>query len=341
MPMVVPSIGYSAARPPSPTAVLPRLRLGRLAVLPRAHCRLRDHMAPYKNIVCGTDLSDPSDVALRQAFALAEAFGARLAIVHVATVHYGVGGGGAPIPPLSPLMDPEAFRKDADAQLQRQVERVQTGFQADLEVCIDSNSESAAIVRFAESREADLVVVGSKGATGLRRMLLGSVAESVVRHAPCSVLVARPSPSSSQVLAATDLSKSSLPALSAAHAAALRRNARLTVLHCMDFPPTMMAIGFAPMLPADPEDPNSRVAQMKQADLQVRSTLAGLGVTAEVLVEPGRARGVIPDAAEQLSAELVVVGTHGRTGLTRMLLGSVAESVVRHAPCSVLVVRAH
>jgi nucleotide-binding universal stress UspA family protein len=153
------------------------------------------------------------------------------------------------------------------------------------------------------------------------------------------VLVARPSPASRHVLVATDLSDSSLLALSAAHEEARRRKARLTVIHCMDFPPSTMALGFAPMVPADPADPHSRAALAKHANQEVRRALAGLGVVADVLVDPGRARASIANAAEQLSAELVVVGTHGRTGFQRMLLGSVAEAVVRHAPCSVLVVR--
>jgi len=101
-----------------------------------------------------------------------------------------------------------------------------------------------------------------------------------------------------------------------------------------------MTMGFAPAVPADPADPHSRVALAKQAELQVQSALARLGVVADIVIDPGRARVAIPNISEQLPAELVVVGTHGRTAFRRMLVGSVAESVIRHAPCSVLVVRA-
>lgn len=172
-------------------------------------------------------------------------------------------------------------------------------------------------------------------------MVLGSVAEGVVRHASCPVLVARPSPATGRVLAATDLSDPSFPAITAANAEARRRKAKLTVAHCMDFPPTMMALGFAPVAPLPPDAQGSRVARSDEAAARVRETLAKLGVTAEVVVAEGTARATIPEIAEQLPAELVVVGTRGRTGLKRLLLGSVAESIVRHVGCSVLAVRSH
>jgi nucleotide-binding universal stress UspA family protein len=170
-------------------------------------------------------------------------------------------------------------------------------------------------------------------------MVLGSAAEAVVRHASCPVLVARPSPATGHVLAATDLSDPSFPAITAADAEARRRKADLTVARCMEFPPTMMVLGFAPMAPLPPDAPGSRMARTDQTALRVRDTVVKLGVTADVVVAEGTARANIPDIAEQLPAELVVVGTRGRTGLKRLLLGSVAESIVRHVGCSVLAVR--
>jgi nucleotide-binding universal stress UspA family protein len=296
-------------------------------------------MVNIKNIVCGTDLSEPSDEAVRQASALAAESGARLTIVTAVTLTYGIGAD-FPIPPALPLADEEALKKRLLSEVERQLARAAAGRDAEIKVEIDATSASAAIIRCAEEKGADLVVVGSRGATGLRRLALGSVAEDVVRHAFSSVLVARPSPSTRKVLVATDLSEPSLRAISAANDEARRRKAKLTVLHCMDFPPTMMAMGFAPLVPAPPEDPNSRAAQSKAAAAKVREAIARLGVDAEVVVDQGPPKAAIPDIAEQLPAELVVVATRGRTGLKRLLLGSVCESVVRHSHCSVLAVRA-
>ena len=295
-------------------------------------------MAPFKSIVCATDLSEPSDEAIRQAAVLAAASGARLTVVNVITLSYGIGAD-FPIPPVLPMFDDKETKKKITAEIKAQIERAAKGTEAAIEVVVDPGPGYAGITNLAESKAADLIVVGSRGATGLRRLALGSVAEGVVRHAASSVLVARPSPATGRVLAATDLSDASLPAITAASAEAQRRKAKLTVLHCMNFPPTMMAMGFAPLVPLPPEDPNSRVAQARQAAVKVRESIAKLGVDAEVVVDQGPARAAIPNVAEQLPAELVVVGTRGRTGIKRMLLGSVCESVVRHAHCSVLAVR--
>jgi nucleotide-binding universal stress UspA family protein len=295
-------------------------------------------MFACKSIVCATDLSGPSDDAVAQAAAMARAHGAKLTVVNVFTFAFG-GGGGAPMPPLPPIIDTEAVNKRVDAEVRAQIARVAKGTDAAVEVRIDVGPAFGVICEYAESKRADLIVVGSRGATGLRRLALGSVAENVVRHASCPVLVARPSQTTGHVLVATDLSDPSLAAISAADAEAQRRKAKLTVLHCMDFPPTMMAMGFAPLVPLPPEHPDSRVAQAKKAEVQVREALARLGVKADVVVDQGSARTAIPSVAEQLPAELVVVGTRGRTGFKRLLLGGVAESVVRHAPCSVLAMR--
>jgi nucleotide-binding universal stress UspA family protein len=296
-------------------------------------------MATLENIVCGTDLSESSDEAIRQAGALAATTGAHLTVVCAVTLTYR-SGADIPIPPPLPPIDPAAIQRRLTVEVRSQLARAAAGIAANVEVAVDTTSASAAIVRSADSKKAGLVVVGSRGATGLRRLALGSVAESVVRHASSSVLVARPSPVTGKVLAATDLSEPSLAAISAANAEANRRKAKLTVLHCLDFPPTLMGLGFAPLVPASPDDPKSRVAQATDAAATVREAIARLGVDAEVVIDEGSPRAAIPRIAEQMPAELVVVGTRGRTGLERLLLGSVCESVVRHSHCSVLAVRA-
>jgi nucleotide-binding universal stress UspA family protein len=309
------------------------------ACAPRRGRGMRRTKMRLENIVFGTDLSDASNEAVRQAAALAAASGARLTAVSVFALTHGAASY-YPLPTSLPLMEQEAIKRNVTAEVQRQLERAAPGSDARIEVVIDAASASAGIIKVADERKADLIVVGSRGATGLRRLALGSVAESVVRHASSSVLVARPSPPTGRVLAATDLSEASLLAISAASAEARRRKAKITVLHCMDFPPTMMAMGFAPLVPAPPEDPKSRVALSNRAAANVREAIAKLGVEADVVVDQGPPRASIAAIAEQMPAELVVVATRGRTGLERLLLGSVCESVVRHAHCSVLAVRA-
>ena len=297
-------------------------------------------MNHVKRIVCGSDFSAASDEALRQALAYA-ATGARVTFVHGLPLPLVAGRGAtvAMVPVAAELVDEGELERHATLRLRAQIGRVQEGAEKSAEIAVVFEDPCAAILRCAEERKAELIIVGSRGATGLRRMVLGSVAESVVRHAPIPVLVARPSPPSGVVLAATDLSDASRAALVAAGGEAKRRGAKLTVLHCLDLAPEMMAMGFAPLPPASPDDPRSRPALAKRAAEELRAQLATLGVKGEVVVDPGSPRAAIPELAEQMRAELVVVGARGRGRLARLLLGSVAESVVRHAHCPVLTVR--
>jgi nucleotide-binding universal stress UspA family protein len=111
------------------------------------------------------------------------------------------------------------------------------------------------------------------------------------------------------------------------------------VVHCLDLPPALMGFGSAPLVPAPAGLPDSRPALREAAGQRLREELRETAVQASVLVEDGQSAVGIVRLAESLPAELVVLGTSGKTGLRRVILGSVAEAVVRRAPCSVLVVR--
>jgi nucleotide-binding universal stress UspA family protein len=187
---------------------------------------------------------------------------------------------------------------------------------------------------------ASLLVIGSRR-TGLDRVLLGSIAEKVIRHAHGPVLVARPRPQRGRVLVATDLSDPSLPAIAAGIRESKRLGAKLTFLHCID----MTAIGGEggavlggiPYVP-----PVETFEEMHEAgEAQLARAIESFGGQGERRVEMGPPTSVIVRTAAELGVELLVIGTIGRTGLRRALLGSVAEGVVRAAGCSVLIVRKH
>jgi nucleotide-binding universal stress UspA family protein len=188
----------------------------------------------------------------------------------------------------------------------------------------------AGIEHAAEHWKADLVVVSASGASGLRRMLLGSVADRVLRNVHANVLVARPSPASSLVLAATDLSDPSFVAVTAAAEEARRRKGTFVVLHVVDGT-------------AAPFYASERGAAVHERRASARSwvehAIATTGGHGEVEILEGSPARHIVDCAATRGAELVVVAARGHTGLVRVLLGSVAEEVSRDAPCSVLVVR--
>src|SRR6185437_12328429 len=111
-------------------------------------------------------------------------------------------------------------------------------------VVVDTGSPDAGIVRVADEVRATLVAVSNRGATGLDRLLLGSIAARVVRYAHCPVLVARPHEKTGRVLAATDFSEAARPAIALAAQEARRRGARLTLLHSLDVMPSpIMGLG--------------------------------------------------------------------------------------------------
>src|SRR5579863_9435278 len=163
-------------------------------------------------VLVATDLSEGADEAIRQGHARAVAAKGELVVCHVVprAVHH------------NPLFPQENSAETAGAVgLERRIadateERVValTGSEpGSFRVIIDSGSPDAAIVRTADEVGATLVVVSSRGATGLDRLLLGSVAERVVRYAHCAVLVARPHAPTGHILVATDFSESAAAAV--------------------------------------------------------------------------------------------------------------------------------
>jgi nucleotide-binding universal stress UspA family protein len=211
------------------------------------------------------------------------------------------------------------------------------------ELFIERGHPYAELIRRADSWKADLVVVGSHGHTGLGHLLLGSVAQRVVAHAHCSVLVTRPAPTSGVVLVATDLSDPSLPAIRAAADEASRRGARLVVLSVVDWSgASWMAAAGGPfgIVPAVASVELQRESHRLLLEMLTQA-IGRIGATGEPRVLEGSPATTIVECAKELQAELVVVGTHGRTGLARLALGSVAQKVIQTAPCPVLAVRHH
>ncbi len=287
----------------------------------------------FPTIVVATDLGPASDDALRRAHALAPS---TLVVCHVLPEEIADN-------PMFPQRDPADALRSVD--LRAWAMRAVTRRMADaterapgtFEVVIQEGSPHAEIVRLAEVRRADLVVVGSTGATGLTRLVLGSVATRVARAAHCPVLVARPSIPGGPVLAATDLSDPSIPPVCAAAAEARATGASLVTLHCVEHLPPPEGVGLfggRPSSPTEAAEDARRIAGLRLAEVLTRE-----GVGGDRLVTVGISDVEIVRLARALATDLVVVGTHGRTGLSRLVLGSTAETVLRDAPFSVMVVR--
>jgi nucleotide-binding universal stress UspA family protein len=130
-----------------------------------------------------------------------------------------------------------------------------------------------------------------------------------------------------------------LPAIELAAAEAKRRGSKLVVLHAMESPREGdAAMGLLGALPAL-ETPETHAARRALASQIINTALTRLGATGEVVITDEDALKETLRLAESLPAELMVVGTHGRTGLSRVVLGSMTARLIEHAPCSVLVAR--
>jgi nucleotide-binding universal stress UspA family protein len=288
-------------------------------------------------VLAAVDFGEPSLEALRQARALAHGVSGTLGVVHV-------------LPAVQDLhlLFPErslSLAADTEAEAQEVRRKVEAHARAELglelsTVFVERGTPYAEIIRRAEAWPADYVVVGSHGRTGLARMVLGSVAARVVRHAHCSVLVARSSRKSGIVLVATDLSPASLPAIEAGAAAARRTGAKLVAMTVLEWP-GVESVAWAGLFGALPVVPSEQVqVQLRDAARTVlEQAVAATGADAEIRLAEGPVSEQIERLARELDAELLVVGTHGRTGLSRVALGSVAERVLAGSTCSVLAVR--
>ncbi len=292
-----------------------------------------------KNVLCATDLSAASDEALRQADAVCAEPGVRLTVLHVEPPLVPTTFAGYGLPSLAPG-ELEAMRARARQGLDDQIARV--GLRCpDLrkELCPATGPAYAEIVRQAETGAFDLLVVGSHGGSGIERVLLGSVADKVVRYSHAPVLVARRARAPGDVVVGSDLSEGARVALMAGVREAARRKRRLTVVHALGYPAEMLALGYAPLVPPPTPVPGASAAQRQAMTERLERLLAEAKIEARVVIEEGDPAAVITQLAETLPAELIVVGASGKTGLARVLLGSVATAVVHKSPCSTLVTR--
>ncbi len=213
----------------------------------------------------------------------------------------------------------------------------------------DEGVPSERIVTAAGIHQADLVVVGSHGHSGLEHVLLGSSAERVVKGAPCPVLTVRthhlsgkdPSSDAStdairmhHILLATDLSEGSLPAVDYALRTARTFNASVAILHVMEW--RSLGVDFTISAFAGWETLRESVETQL---LDMAERFQSEGATAQYLVKVGSPADAILEVAQEQACDMIVMGTHGRRGVSHLLIGSIAEAVLRRAACPVLTVK--
>jgi len=289
-----------------------------------------------QDILFARDFSPSSDRALAYGLDLAKRTGARQHMMYVQVQERSL----LEAPkiadvPLDKLQ--EKFRSRNREVLERYADEVPD---EDLHHHVERDEAAGlALVGFAERKGIDLIVIGTYGRRGVQRVIYGSVAEDVLRTAPCPVLIARaeeePAPSDTveRIVVPADFSELSKGALHYAQALARVYEVPLRVLHVVDTPQRP----YVYELQADHMASREAQARAERAlEEWVEAPDEGLKITSSV--HRGEAAETIVDIASKPS-DLIVMATRGRSGLRRTMIGSVTEEVIRRANGPVVAAR--
>lgn len=296
-----------------------------------------------KRILCPVDFSEATPFALTPAVSLATEFGAELVLVHVLDYPY---------PHVGPVVQGfdiedyySAMEDKAAEQLDGLIDEDVREF-APVRTVVRRGSAFREIVRLAEEESPDLIVLPTNARTGLDHVLWGSVAEKVVRLAPCPVMTVSPRQEQprafggERVLYATDFSKGSEHALETAVSFARHYEAELLMVHVVtvwDYDPANPEWRFPP-IPSEHVDEIE--TQGRQRLDEAGNTVSDGGLKVRTMLVRGFDPGLeIVRTADDEAADVIVMSTHGRTGVSHLVIGSTAEKVVRHANCPVLTVK--
>jgi nucleotide-binding universal stress UspA family protein len=290
-------------------------------------------------ILLATDGSKEGDLAADTAIGLARKSGSELHVVHVLSWS------------SDRALDPEGLDPAVRQEVQRRARKRWGEMVSEIEASggevvgsyLGVGRPDAEIVARAEEMGAGLIVMGSRGFGTMRRAFMGSVSDSVVRHAHCPVMVVRGEAVvfPTEILLATDGSEEANLAASTASDLAKSTDSELHAI-CVQHTPAVYY-----ELPGTVVDPTLQSRLEEGAEEPARTTLeeqvrkisdAGVEVAGAHTGE-GFPDAEIVGLAGRLGAGLIVIGSRGRGPLRRALMGSVSDSVVRHAHCPVLVVR--
>jgi nucleotide-binding universal stress UspA family protein len=270
-------------------------------------------IAKMEKLLIATDESEFSESAVREAINLAKICSSRLITVSVVKTN----------PEFEDLV-PQVIEK-AEKEAREHLESIKARASkegVDCEIVVHRGDEPYQnIVDEAAKNKVSMIIVGTHGRTGLKRLMMGSVTGKVIGHAPCNVLVVplNAKIECKNILMATDGSKYSEAAASQALGIAKRCGGSLTVIS--------VASSDAEILSA--EDYVKEVSELAKKE----------GIKTDGLAVKGKPYEAIIETSKKKRADLIVVGSHGRTGLERLLMGSVTERVIGHSESAVLVVR--
>lgn len=310
-------------------------------------------MDTHGPIVCATDLSPGGARAVDLAASAARDLSAPLRLVHAADT--GAISTASWKSPAQRTLEERVRRRAAELSGRLAAERQRAAANGvTVEHALIEGRPHVAVIDDATRQQARMIVVGPHGETGPAEImrsaalewLLGITADRVLRGAPCPVLVASnrgdmPPLANGRWLVALDFEPASREALGLALRLAARVGATVTAAHALGAVP-LTSLAEAPAPAADDWDPDaeetSARAHLEQVVAEARAAIPGAPAVVPRVVR-GSPAAAITQLGADLGATLLVVGTHGRTGLAHGLLGSVAERILRRATVPVLVAR--
>ena len=297
-------------------------------------------MARIERILCPVDFSEGSRHAVDHALAIARWYNAAITALHVSPPI-------ATAPYIDPLVHPPPLvRTPEDLENMRLrlalfVEQESGDFS--ITPLVTEGNIAGEIVRVAETTRADLVVMGTHGRSGFQRLILGSVTESVLRHARCPVLTVPPTVPDAvpvgprlfrRILCAVDFSPSSLKALDYASSLAQQGDAALTIIHVVEPIADYRTGGIVEGL----DDKALQTAAERHLGELVDGRLKGRPQVTQSL-GVGKPAPEILRVADQRAVDLIVLGVAGRGVADIIWFGSTANQIVRRATCPVLTLR--
>ncbi len=297
-------------------------------------------MRQIKRILVPIDFSESAAVALGPAAKIAKATGAKLHLLHAVVLHdFGPLEGESTFPDIAGIQ--EAMAGKAMELFDRLAEGLETP-EVEIEKAERRGTAAAPLILdYAREQQIDLIVMATHGRRGVRRLLLGSVTEEVVQHAACAVLTIHPSFDATavarplKVLAPVDFSASAEAAAAEAADIARRLDAQLELLHVLQRP--IHPASYDAFVDLGPDVEELREVLKPRLDAQAAAIGQGLEVTTRIAI--GAPAQTIAEVAERDRCSLIVIGSRGLGGVAHLLLGSVAERVVRLAGCPVLTLK--
>jgi nucleotide-binding universal stress UspA family protein len=301
-----------------------------------------------QTIIVPIDFSKMSVQAIRTARQLARRFGASIHLAHVRQFNY-AGDFVAPAPPMVPFSF-IPYEQTGEETAFKELKKVASECGVASAKCdvLGGAPPFDEICRLAHTIPGDLVVMPTHGRTLLKHVFLGSTAERIVQHSSCPVLVTRGDALQANngsrfgiktILVPVDFSSCSREGLRYAIAFANEFGARIILLHA-----TYLGYVYSSEGTAIYDIPDLQKAARKTAERKMRELIRSVNFGAvkfETAFTEGSPVIDICAFAKDHDVDLIITSTHGFTGFTHVLIGSIAEQVVRHTPCSVLVVPSH